>query len=399
MNRLLTSERFLTISLFVSCVFFVLFAYLLGASLNVTQANSQIYAAASFENHQYYTHCVLSGVQEETTYEEVNGMVYSLYKHNKKVNSYLKTEEEFLFSNNLSSFKTNICSVSAYTDKEEMEYLPIPLYSSESPIARGPKNGAMFASYLPSSLADELIESGSFDSFETIIDAQIIFSATINGIEYSFSVNNIYLNNASNNWLRESDLKNNKYFQHFSKWNNQAIISYCPSAIKNGSQCQFTFDVREGYDNLEFALKVVVSNMVVGKAQIELFSNKQNKSFFVTNISKSFFSDKLVSFSQFLFLSLMIVSSILVVLLWFFSFKAHLKQKLFIILGGSLTIALALTEFAKSIFKSIPMAYSIFNPVGNICIFTLVIVFFATSFFVRERGDFVEKIVFSEISI
>ena len=249
MNRLLTSERFLTISLFVSCVFFVLFAYLLGASLNVTQANSQIYAAASFENHQYYTHCVLSGVQEETTYEEVNGMVYSLYKHNKKVNSYLKTEEEFLFSNNLSSFKTNICSVSAYTDKEEMEYLPIPLYSSESPIARGPKNGAMFASYLPSSLADELIESGSFDSFETIIDAQIIFSATINGIEYSFSVNNIYLNNASNNWLRESDLKNNKYFQHFSKWNNQAIISYCPSAIKNGSQCQFTFDVREGYGN------------------------------------------------------------------------------------------------------------------------------------------------------
>jgi len=246
--------------LIVSSLLFSVVSYIFGYSFSSTNYNSFLLAASKYENGQYYTHVDIDYTESSISYDDVFAIARSLYGKQESINPYLKTKNQYDFKLSDFNFTSNICSAYVYSDKKKMECLSIQLYQENSTIASGPKNGANFAAYISSSIADSLIDLGLFNSFDDILQSDIIFSAVSNDSSYSFSINNIYLNNESEHWSREEDLKNNLFCNHFASWNKDAIFSYCPKLIRMDEQVLLSSDIRGGYGNLDCLSKSAIMN-------------------------------------------------------------------------------------------------------------------------------------------
>ena len=277
-----------------------------------------------------------------------------------------------------------------------MECLSIPLYLENSSIASGPKNGASFAAYIPSSVADLLINYGLFNSFDDILQSDATFSTVFNDSLYSFSINNIYLNNQTINWNREDDLKNNSFCNHFAKWNKDAIFSYCPKLIRLDEQVLLSSDIREGYGNLDYLSKAAISN-ASKDVFITLYQNINNKTF----VSPPFSKTSLLStfnINQILLLTTLVLLFLSIVIFSFFvSYIFRLKKILFLI-AISIFFVLFVSEVVKTIASLNILIYSIFNPFGN-TLLLLVAVLLTCSLLFRGKHEKAVENNFYSISI
>lgn len=356
--------------LIVSSLLFSVVSYIFGYSFSSTNYNSFLLAASKYENGQYYTHVDIDYTESSISYDDVFAITRSLYGKQESINPYLKTKNQYDFKLSDFNFTSNICSAYVYSDKKKMECLPIQLYHENSTIASGPKNGANFAAYISSSIADSLIDLGLFNSFDDILQSDIIFSAVSNDSSYSFSINNIYLNNESEHWSREEDLKNNLFRNHFASWNKDAIFSYCPELIRMDEQVLLSSDIRGGYGNLDCLSKSAIMN-TSKNISITLHHNGDNKTFVSPSFSKISIASSFGIKQAFLLIAMILPFSVIVILSLFVPY-IYCRKKLLLLITFGLFFVLFASEVIKTVFSLSIQIYSIFNSAGNILMLLII---------------------------
>ena len=363
-----------------SCLLFAIFSCLFGFSLNSISFSSKVKAAAAFENNQQFTHISAVGAKEKATYDDFMSTCKALYGQKKKINSYISSVESFNCNIENILFEPTICTVSAYSDKKEMECITLPLYYDDFSIGKGPVGDAQFASYIPSSIADKLINNGDFSSFDEIINEHIEFYIFVNDKEYSFSVNNIYLNNNSSNW-NTNDI-NFDYINHFASWNKDSIFAYCPLVLRNIDVC-FSADARPGYGNLNFLCNSIASSIDKSVA-VTLFNNNIDSFFKIDEVATETVS-KHFGVLQILFALLMTFTLFISILLLYLIIKYYYYEKINLILFAFCITALIIGEFLKSIIGTNAFLYSVFNRYTNISMLIIAIFMTLTFFMVSKR--------------
>ena len=278
-----------------------------------------------------------------------------------------------------------------------MECLLIPLYSDNSTIASGPKNGAMFAAYISSSIADSLINSGLFSSFDEILQSETIFFTIFNESSYSFSINNIYLNNDTNNWKNKDDIEYNLFHNHFSVWNKDAIFSYCPRLIRSNEQILLSADIREGYGNLDYLSKSAIKSSSKD-ISITLHHNNDEDTFVSPSFSKLSLSG-IYGAKQVLLLILLLIAFALVAILSFVITRVYRSRKLILLLATGIFSVLFITEIIKTLIASNITVYSIFNSIGNVLLIATIGLFLCLIIVRGRRDEIVNENNFHSISI
>ena len=355
-----------------------------GFSSSSSKNNSQLLAASEYGDPNNYNHSTLI-TENSISYENIIGISQALYGQKGRIEPYLKTADKFSFFYNDISFNSNICTAKDYSDSEIMECLNLPLFSNESSIRYGPKKGANYAAYIPSSLADVLIDKGFFESFDEIIDENPLFSTLVDETIVSFSINNIYLNNKSENWKREEDFLN-IYFSSFDRWNEGAVFAYC--------ELHFVADIFGGYGNLEYLGNAVFSQLD-GEIKILLENSSKPNSNFTIRITDKKAASQL-SFLQWFLLIVSFIFSFCFFGSIFACFRKKINSRYFLIISLSLICLLIITEFLKTIFKTSWTIYLIFNNYGNVVLIVCSIVLLGLFILMsRKRGtdnDFTDEI-------
>lgn len=389
------TEKKYNILLALSCVLLVIFSCVFGCSLDSSLCFATLIGASNFENNQFFTHVEINEY-EYFSYDELMSVCRSMYGKKKTINSYLSTEFDVDFE--ICDFSTSwkICSVPVYSDKKEMEVISLPLYLEDSSIGKGPLNGANFASYIPSSFADVLVEKGYFESYDDILSSQCIFKLIDGDRTDQFSINNIYLNNKSSNWNNQNDLDNG-YYEHFSLWNSSSIFAYCPALFRECYNACFYADVREGYGNLKVLFDSISSNLPQ-RTTATLFSNKDIDKKMSVKVLSSNKADSF-EFLQIAFLVALLTSLGLTIYILYLSFIKRICKKTVLAICYVSFCFLVISEVIKTIFKVSVNVHVIFNLFFNLSLMFLIICASAYILLLKGREKNEIKTDFLNISI
>lgn len=161
----------------------------------------------------------------------------------------------------------SVSGIYLYSDSEMMQNIALPLYRTDGQIymmTRG-RNGADSGCYIPSSLAEKLVESiPDVNNFDELIDkGQTIKLLSETTLQRSvFSINNIYFDTDSGYWdpgkknAYQSDYAN--YNLHFSAFNPITLFVAINDVFPN-EQTIFCCDLKDGYGSLSIFTNNVTS--------------------------------------------------------------------------------------------------------------------------------------------
>ena len=347
--------------------------YFFGASLQSTKHSSELFELKNQFNTNERIHITTTSQDESFSIDAARKLCLNLYSTKQKVRSCYSvpkdTKLEYL------SFESNvgIYTVPVYSDEERTEFLRLPLYNTDYIIKYGPRFGAKFASYLPSSLAEQLVYEFHYSSFDELLDQPIVYSVKIDSHIYSFSINNIYYDADTDFWHFKNSEDGDEYFDFFSKWNKNAIFSYCNQVFKDNGTFQMNYDVENSYSNIDSLIKTTVGYS--GETDFKFYKTQQN--YISKQYSQNSYVDTFDSFDQITCYIIACVSLISLFAIIIFSKPMNRSLiKTSFLLVGFISFTLIISEILKSAFPTNMMLYIVFNSIGNVSVLIMFLVLF-----------------------
>lgn len=350
---------------FILSIFFVIFIfYYFGNSLNATNYNSTLLVMSNSIKGEDSVHFSVSAKKgEKLDFDGCNTLCHKLARYKDELHPYCKINNNLEFTYNSYNKSIGLCCFPVYSDHDFTEYLNLPLYDPNSPIKKGPATGADYASYIPSSMADELLVELGLSTYEELIQEKIVYDVRYLTYECKMSISNVYLSGETDNW-REQEITD-FYYEDFAKWNPNAIITYAPKFFKETNNVSPRFDFSPSYRYIDMVLKD--SKKYLSQTEIECTVSRSNKNDlnYSINLNDSVvkLTDK-VQIISYISFSVLLVSQI-VFLFSFNHIKYHLVKHLFIV-TGAFVVFLLVGEIIKTVSSTVVSPFLIFNSIGTI---------------------------------
>ena len=312
-------------------------------------------------------------------YNAYDEICRDLYGRRHKFRSYCSSVNTGELDYQGNKYDAKLCSVPVYNDFELTEYLYIPLYRNNSSIKKGAKNGAKFASYIPSSLADKLLDDFSYSSYDELLEDNKIYQIRFQESVTSMSINNIYFDGESKNWMPEKNKENGDIF---GGWSQGAVFTYAKSFFEDINETKLCLNIDKSYAHLQN-----ISKSSYGKLNKELSVKVVDSSFnsfcfdYSVNDSKDYLHDSTHISIYCSFAVLVLLDALLIILLK--DLRKNLLRPCFMISGLALS-SLIIGEVFKSIFKLSLLPYTIFNSFGTVFSFIFILILFIFALLFEE---------------
>ena len=364
-NRILSSILFVLINSFVIGMFFMY-----GTNKNMVNNEATIMAAYNFSKSSESVHIEVEQASEEAIdYSLADTLCRDLYVRREKLHPYCMVDEEFSLSFHGVSHKAFLYSSPVYNDFAETEYLGLPLYRDNFAIKKGPQYGADFASYIPSSIADVILDELNLNSYDEIFDIQEPFLFKRGKYEYLLSINNIYLSGTSKHWNSIEPTTN--YYETFSNLNEFGIFAYSNPIFNDSQKTKICFDTLVNYDNIKTIVNRCV-NTSSGKLKYSVTNEKQlvkeferKKTDLVTDLTDKTSIILYICFGILILLDLFLISS-------FKELKTNMLLPCFVI-TFFLAAFLLIGEILKTIFSTFVWPFTFFNVFGIVLSFIFIL--------------------------
>lgn len=353
--------------------------YLFGSNKAIVKTNAQIMNAFNFSKQGTSLHVTARPVGDGLIdYSSANSMCLDMYSYKDVLHPYCELDSDLKISFSANGKESKhigrLCSSPVYHDFAQTEYLGLPLYKDNSPIRKGPKNKAQFASYIPSSMADKMLVDLSLNNYDELLQLDKNYFFSLNGKTYEMSINNIYKNNDTIHWNNIEIV--NDYYKVFAKNNKNAIFSYSNSIFNDFSKTIIRFDPTCNYQNI----KSIVNISVLTTDNEMNFSVDNGRDTMSFNFSR--FDKKTIlndDFSICLYVCFAVIIGLDVALLCFFKeLREHLTFPSLIIccvVSGFMIFG----EIFKTIFALDLWPFEIFNIIGNVTSLIFVLNLFSIS--------------------
>lgn len=374
-------------------------SYYLGYTLNNFNFDSQLIAISNSLPKECYINTIVQKKDDGYfTYEEAFKISNSFYGKKQFFNVFYKTNRNFnaVFGDDL-DINIYFAGVHAYSDGNEMETISLPLFRTNKTnfITFGPKYGAMYPSYIPSALADSLMEYFNFSNYDQLLNYPTVLSVKVDSQILTFSINNIFLNNNTIYWEDNNVFKNNDYYKQMGVWNKDTIFIQASNFFRSCDDLIINGDVYSSYGNFEYFLKTIFET-IDGSINVS-FNNVGYHDFSIVSISQSSFVINF-NFSQCI---LFFVIVLLLCFVFLILSCLNLNKLFFIVFILFGLFVQALIELLKSAFCDNYQLFLVFNPVGNTIVLICIIICLCFILLCKNKSEKLKnvKINFDKISI
>ena len=348
----------------------VTIAFLFGSRTNYSLMNAQLMSLYNSSKNESWINFKVEPTNNNVfDYEKTREICRSYYL-TKNIKSYVKCDATMNLNFNEERFPINICACPVYSDTYYTEFLHLPLYRGNFSIKNHPQNGADYACYIPSSIADQILEKYGYSNYDELLNLESFYVISEAQNSYKFSINNIYLNSPESlkkHWNgQEID---DKYWETFSKNNPDTLIVYSDLAFMNAKKTTIVFDLVPNYSVMRtiiqkcFSLSEESIRCTIKKVSNDSGGKVFMKSYdFTTNSADNILKNK-TQISLIVCFAVTLISEILL-FLFFSDFRKKLLKPYFIFVSLFFAFILV-TEILKTIFMDGILISIIFNPVGN----------------------------------
>lgn len=362
----------------------VLYSY--GATLNTVKYKSELVPAYNYIKHADVSHMDVTPKKGETiNYQSADKVCYDLYARRFKLHPYCETDSSFAANYNGVAFNPTLSSSPVYNDTDFTEYLNLPLYLPNRSIKKGPLYGAQYASYIPSSVADLILESTDFNTYDELLNSSPVFTLAVKNLTFTLSINNIYLNNETTHWNKSLDSIEDKYYLTFSFWNPCSIFLYSTYIYDVGGRATICFDFDSSYSHIEEIVKKCYRSL---ETNVDFTISNDGKDSCKLNINRDEMTNTYTSKSQiihYVCFAIILGSQVLIVVL-FEEVRKHLLGPAIASCAGFFIVAIVF-EIIKSVLYSSSKAYLMFNAIGSAAALYYLIMFVVLAIFFRESKE------------
>lgn len=386
MTKKICKSKILPQALFIACGIILFFMFnAIGAEMPSMKYDSLIMAAAELTRDDSITNITLDKVDgdESIKSNDVTTIVKYFNQYKDRYRPYCKIDNTYDFALDDYCVETTVCNLTYYYDFDYTEYCHLPLFLTKEPMMKkGPLYGADFASYIPSSIADQLLIKYSLENYTQLLEKHCVYTMDFGYKVASFSINNIYLNKDTSNWpTRESDT----YYQFFEKRNKNAILVASANLLDTQQKTKFCFDTNPGYGNIDRITRKC--NTTLGEKLDYKITNKNGVIINYTVLTSEL-NGGLYSKSQTPYLITAILTIFVQAVLLLYSqilIKKLLKNiialvSLYLIIG-------TVVEILKSSLRSNYFVFHFFNYIGAVIALIYVLFLFITYLIISMRAD------------
>lgn len=357
----------------------------IGSEVPTMKYDSQIMAMSELVRNDTITNITLDKVDdsEDVKSNSVNSIIKYFYQYKDRYRPYCTVEKTYSFELDDFICDAAICNLSYYYDFDYTEYCHIPLFLTKEPMMRkGPLYGADFASYIPTSIADQLLIKYSLENYNQLLEGHYLYSVDFGHEVYSFSINNIYLNDSSTNWKRKEE---DTYYKFFGKRNKNAIMIASTNLLDTQPKTKFCFDTNPGYGNIERIIKKC--NTTLGEKLDYKITNKDGHvlkyTFFTSDFKSGFYSKTQAPYYIAAILTIFVQS---VLLLYSESLIKHLLRNTIALVSAYFIIGTVI-EILKSSLNSTFGIFHFFNYIGAVMTLIYILILFIIYLIMSIRAD------------
>lgn len=379
-----SDKRFENVYFVIITIILTTFVFAFGYSVNSIKGESTFLRATNFcknEPNVQFKVTTSGGID----YDQSDKYMRDLYARKSYLNPNYIYNEKLKFEYKGNKHDVTLCTSPVYNDAEYTEYLSLPLYRNFS-IRKGAQNGADYACYLPSSIADELVAELGLNNYDELFTEDIVFNLGTSKNKCTMSVNNIYLNNDTKYW-NDNDIEFD-YHKTFAKRTNNAIFAYCPNffrTIKNGSLC---FDTNTSYDHFKTITNKTLGFLEDESIKYEYKITRDDGQVFSYNLSKQELKTNFGDLNHIAIYVGIVVMILNYVFLMISKEFRHNMMKPSLIASGIVITGVLVGEILKTIFSTAEWTFMVFNYIGNgIAIMIALYLVLFGYFFMEETDD------------
>ncbi len=369
----------------VLTLFLVMFAFIFGNSVNAIKGETMYLNATNFSEKYSSVHLRVSS-DSGLDYNASDKYLRGLYARRSYLNPYYKYNGELKLQYESNTFDVSLCTSPVYNDFEYTEYLSLPLYKENSSIRSGPRNEAEFASYIPSSIADQLLEKLGLNTFDELLSKDIVFTLKTSKEKCTMSINNIYLNSETDHW-NNRDIEFD-YYKTFSKRTTDALFAYCPGFFRTIGKGSLCFDMNTSYDHFKSIANSTLDFVGDSNEKVTYEITRDDGEALSYSLSKQ---DLKTNFGDFNHIITYVGVGIIIFNIVFLMLSKSFRQNM---MKPALTscvlvlFVLFLGELFKTIFPTKTWPFYAFNYIGNgISILILIYLLVIAYYFKEEKKD------------
>lgn len=373
------------------CSFFVAltlilcaFIFTFGYSINSIKADATFLNATNFSKDYSNVQLIVT-TSGGLDFDQSEKYLREIYAKKKYLGPNYIYNGEVQFDYKGNKHGVSLCTSPVYYDFTYTEYLALPLYNHNSAIKKGPLNGANFACYIPSSLADSLLEELNLSSYDELISENVVFTLNAGINECTMSVNNIYLNNETSHW-NSTDIEYD-FYKTFGRRNPNAIFSYCPSFFKKLGNGALRFEMNTSYDHFRSITNSILdfyedSSTIISYKIIRDDMKTMSYSFSKQDLDTNFGD----TYHIIIYIGIGIMIFNYIILMLSKKFRSNMMKSALISTGIVLFI-LFLGEVFKTIFSTQKWPFLIFNYIGNGISVGILIYLLVLGYFFKEEKE------------
>lgn len=340
-------------------------AFVFGSNLSFSKINAKAMTLYNYSKNE----SVINLKVEPTNnyyfdYSDSDSFVRKYYE-NKKIKAYIKCDLPTEISCDGKTYDISLLTSPVFGDYIHTEFLHLPLYKPGLSIKNGPKYGADFACYIPSSIADKMLIDYGKNSYDELISMEKPLKLQAGASIYSVSINNVYLNNDTIHWSEQNI--EDEYYKTFSHFLGNGVLAYAPKLFVNSQNISINFDLVPNFSVFKTIIKKGIElsggfmRCTITKADgslesFDFFSEMYNETF-----EDPYQIALLVCFVVILLLEIFILI-----------FDSNLRKTLFKVLVASL-ILFVIFSFVGEVLKTVNgqsyEIYRLFNAFGNMIIY------------------------------
>lgn len=339
-----------------------LFFYLFGNSINKAKIETTYLNASNFVRKDATVHLKVSA-KDGLGFDESEKLMKELYGGRGKYNPYYIFDDNIEFEYESIHMDVDLCASPVYSDYEYTEYLGLPLYKNDFSIKKGPQNGADFASYIPSSLADHLLTKLHLTNYDELLNKNIVYRINTSSDECTMSINNIYLNNNTVHW-NDNDITID-FYKTFANHVPNGIFSYCPRYFRKINKGALCFEVNSSTEHFKLITNKTLEFNENESIELTYTMTRSDNKTFEYKLAKK---DLVTDFGDFNHIILYVGFGVMFINILVLMLTKHFRQKMMkpvLISGIGLLVFMLIGELFKNIFVWLSWPYIVFNYVGN----------------------------------
>ena len=373
-------KGFFVVLTIILCAFVFAFGY----SINGVKAEATYLNVTNFSKNNPNVQLTVS-TSGGLDFDQCDKYMLEIYPKKKYLSPYYMFDGQPQFEYKGNKHDITLCTSPVYYDFAYTEYLALPLYKHDSAIKKGPLNGANFACYIPSSLADSLLDELNLSNYDELFAENVVFTVNEGINECTMSINNIYLNNETTHW-NSTDIAYD-FYKILGRRNPNAILSYCPSFFKKiGNGC-LRFEMNTSYDHIKSITNSTLDFYEDPLTTVSYKITREDGKTMSYSFSKQ---DLYTDFGDFnhiiIYIGIGVLICNFVILMLSKSFRRHMMKPA-LITSGIVLFILFVGEILKTIFSTQAWPFLIFNYIGNGVSVVILIYILVLSYYFKEEKE------------